>query len=540
MIPRRLGSFCCLTALISGLALLMLDRSANAQKTTKDRSGPKHVFAGPAPARPFDVILARPTDRSVTISVLGYKDMAACISYGLEKGQLTRKTAERTLKRNDPVEFVLTELHPDTRYYYRLHTREATGKEFIAADERTFHTQRNPGSSFVFTIQSDSHLDQSTRSAVYERTLANALADQPDFHIDIGDTFMTDKYEKYRDALPQYIAQRYYFGQVAHSAPLFLVLGNHDGERLDRYDGTADCMPVWSCLTRKQLFPNPYPDGFYTGNKTEVKHIGRVEDYYAWEWGDALFVALDPFWTTNQRGKNKATGNWARTLGKDQYNWLARALAGSKAKFKFVFIHHLVGGLDESARGGSEAALLYEWGGQGQDHKDAFKEKRPGWEMPIHQLLVKHKVSVVFHGHDHFFARQELDDIIYLLVPQPGHPGFDRLRNADAYGYIRGDFLPHPATSGSLSLRTRQPSSTSEPTFRKRKRHSGRTAHPPIRSLSLPEDGNEPARLPTLVSLVQPAGKKLAVPCRPRSGDSRARPPETFGHSPWSAPADRG
>jgi hypothetical protein len=254
---------------------------------------------------------------------------------------------------------------------------------------------------------------------------------------------MTDKYEKYKDALPQYLAQRYHLGMLAHSAPLFLVLGNHDGERLDRYDGSTDCMTVWSCLTRKKYFPNPSPDGFYTGNKTEMKHVGHVEDYYAWEWGDALFVALDPFWTTDKRkGKKNNEGNWGATLGKEQYDWLRTTLESSKAKFKFVFIHHLVGGLDESARGGSEAALLYEWGGRGKDGKDEFKIRRPGWDLPIHSLFVKHRVSAVFHGHDHFYARQELDGIVYQLVPQPGHAGFDRLRNADEYGYLRGNFLP--------------------------------------------------------------------------------------------------
>ena len=166
-----------------------------------------------------------------------------------------------------------------------------------------------------------------------------------------------------------------------------------------------------------------------------------MENYYAWEWGDAVFIALDPFWHTNQRGGNKGD-NWARTLGKEQYDWLSKTLAGSKAKFKFVFIHHLVGGLDDSARGGSEAAVLYEWGGKGKDGKDEFQAKRPGWEMPIHRLLVKHKVSVVFHGHDHFYAKQELDDVVYLMVPQPGHSGMDQVRNADDYGYIRGEFLP--------------------------------------------------------------------------------------------------
>jgi len=375
--------------------------------------------------------------------VLAYKDMTARITHGTASGKLDKQTDDRQLKKGVPVEFVLAGLEADTRYFYRLHTCEGGEKEIKTDDERNFHTQRKPGSAFVFTIQSDSHLDQNTRPVVYERTLANALADRPDFHIDLGDTFMTDKYEKdYKAALPQYIAQRYYFGRIAHSAPLFLVLGNHDGEERDGYDGTAECMSVWSCLNRKKLFPNPSPDSFYTGNTTEVKHVGKVENYFAWEWGDALFIALDPFWASPRVGKNNPEGNWTRTLGKKQYDWLAKTLAGSNAKYKFVFLHHLVGGLDENGRGGSEAAVLYEWGGKGKDNKDVFKEKRPGWDMPIHQLLMKHKVSVVFHGHDHFYAHQELDDVKYVMVPQPGHLSMDRLRNVEDYGYIRGNFLP--------------------------------------------------------------------------------------------------
>lgn len=433
-----LGVVCFVSA--SAWAVAGLDTEEQAQGGKKTPM--PHIFAGPAPAHPFDVILTRPTDSSITASVVAYKDIEGYIAYGTEKGKPAHKTPTMPLKALDPAEFVLKELRADTRYYYRLFLRETGTGDFAADAERTFHTQRAAGKPFVFTLQSDSHLDQSTRPAVYERTLANALADKTDFHIDLGDTFMTDKYEKYRDSLPQYLAQRYYFGLVGHSAPVFLVLGNHDGERLDRYNGTPDCMPVWSCLTRKKYFPNPWPDGFYTGNKSEVKHVGRVENYYAWQWGDALFVALDPFWTTNKAGKNKGDGNWSRTLGEEQFQWLERTLAASKARYKFVLIHHLVGGLDDQGRGGSEAATLYEWGGKNKEGKDEFKTKRPGWSMPIHALLVKHQVSAVFHGHDHFFARQELDGVIYQLVPQPGHPGFDRLRDAEKYGYFRGNFLP--------------------------------------------------------------------------------------------------
>ena len=58
--------------------------------------------------------------------------------------------------------------------------------------------------------------------------------------------------------------------------------------------------------------------------------------------------------------------------------------------------------------------------------------------MPIHELLVRNGVSIVFHGHDHFFAKQERDWIIYQLVPQPDHARADDIRNAAEYGYKGG------------------------------------------------------------------------------------------------------
>ena len=140
--------------------------------------------------------------------------------------------------------------------------------------------------------------------------------------------------------------------------------------------------------------------------------------------------------------------NW--TLGETQYRWLEKTLKNSEAKTKFVFIHHLVGGLDKNGRGGVEAAGLYEWGGKGADGRNEFARRRPGWTAPIHQLLVNHGVAAVFHGHDHFYARQELDGVIYQLVPQPGHAGSRVPRFAAEYGYREGVLL-----GGSGHLRVR-------------------------------------------------------------------------------------
>jgi hypothetical protein len=57
--------------------------------------------------------------------------------------------------------------------------------------------------------------------------------------------------------------------------------------------------------------------------------------------------------------------------------------------------------------------------------------------MPIHDLLVKHGVSAVFHGHDHLYVHGQRDGIHYQCVPQPGNLG-GNTRSASHYGYASG------------------------------------------------------------------------------------------------------
>ena len=414
---------------------------------------PKQVSAClDVPAHPCDVVLGRPTRDSVMVSVLCYQDTEGAIAYGTQRGNYPQQTPTRQFKQGEPAEVILGSLRPDTQYFYQLRLHGTNGAE------GTFHTQRPPGSTFTFTITADSHLDDRVSAGLYQRTLASALADAPDFHIDLGDTFMSEKHESRESAARQYLAQRFYFGQISRSAPLFLVLGNHDGESPHGGGRDPAGLAVWSNTMRKRYFPNPVPDGFCTGNTTKHPEAGLLQDYYAWEWGDALFVVLDPFWfSQQQRGRSD---NWSRSLGVEQYQWLKRTLGASRAKFKFVFIHHLVGGLDGQCRGGSEAAPLWEWGGKNADGTDGFKQNRPDWGMPIHALLLTNHVNILFHGHDHFYARQDLDGIVYQEVPQPGNEGNPRVpRNAADYGYKVGTIL---GGSGYMRLRVSPDQATVE------------------------------------------------------------------------------
>ena len=280
--------------------------------------------------------------------------------------------------------------------------------------------------AFIFTITADSHLDERTDRTLYERTLKNAAADKPVFHVDLGDTFMSEKHANRADAAQQYVDQRRYFGLL--KVPVHLVTGNHDGECGRYLDGTTNNLAMWSRAMRLRYFP------------------GQERNYYSREHGNALFVVLDPYWYTSRQRRDD--DNWVRTLGKEQYDWLKQTLETSMATFKFVFIHQLVGGLDRAGRGGVEVANLFEWGGKNPDGKDGFKEKRPGWTMPIHQLLVQNHVNIVFHGHDHLYAEQELDGVVYQEVPQPGDPK-GSTRSVVEYGYKSGVIL---SSSGYLRV----------------------------------------------------------------------------------------
>jgi len=417
-------------------------------KNKYNEDDPRESFISDIPDYPGNIILSRPTNHSITLSVISATDRFVNVLYGQMNNKLTERSEEFELTAGEPREILISNLKPNSFYSYRV-VDSNTQKPFLPINGNgMFHTQRARGESFTFTVQADSHLDGDCLPELYKATLDNVLNSKPDFHIDLGDTFMTGKILQREVAAKQYLAQRYWFGTIGHSVPIFLVLGNHDGEEIKKKSSNrANGLAVWSCIQRKRYFPNPIPDDFYSGNTEKQQHAGYLQNYYSWQWGDALFIVLDPYWYS---GSTRGGQNpWNMTIGKTQYDWLSETLRNSRVRFKFVFIHQLVGGLDRSARGGAEAATLFEWGGSEKSGRQNFAMNRPGWEKPIHTLLKENGVDIVFHGHDHFFARQEFDGIIYQLVPQPSHRNF-RNHHAKEYGYVKGDFLPN---SGHIQVK---------------------------------------------------------------------------------------
>jgi len=441
-------------------------------------------------------LVGRPTDRAVTVSVLGPAGEAR-VEYGTAPEQLTTRTASVPLDGRLPAEVAIGGLRPDTRYHYRVQWR-TTGGDWVAQPPAEFRTQRAPGSTFTFTVQGDSHPERAGRmydAALYRQTLGRVAAGAPDFHVLLGDDFSIERLIAQRAlSAPAveavYRGQRDFLAAVGRSTPLVLVNGNHEEAARVLLDGTPGSAPVLAARARLAMFPLPEPDGFYTGDTAAVEHVGRPRDYYAWTWGDALFVVLDPYWHSqvvvdappgggggggggggNRGGATRGGGQggrrdggangggaggggnalqetgvmrdlWNVTLGDAQYAWLTRTLEGSRARYKFVFAHHVLG----TGRGAVELADLYEWGGRDRRGADQFRQRRPSWPLPIHQLMVRTGVTAFFQGHDHLFAHQEKDGVIYQSTPNPADPTYTAF-NREAYR--SGTVLPN---SGHLRV----------------------------------------------------------------------------------------
>ncbi|MFN8360154.1 MAG: metallophosphoesterase [Candidatus Kapaibacterium sp.] len=391
-------------------------------------------------------ILGRPTDKSITVQAFFNAAVEVSVQYGTASGVYSGQTSWQTVAALAPATVVVSGLEPNTRYFYRMVYRAAGAKDSVVRAEHTFMTQRAPGSTFSFVVQADPHVDEQSDTALYRRCLLNQLNDKPDFMIDLGDILMSDKLKNASGKLTHdtitYRAHllRSFYETSCHSVPLFIALGNHEGESGWNLNNTTENVAIWNTLDRKKYFTNPAPDGFYTGDETNHQFVGLRENYYSWQWGDALFIVLDPYWYT--KPKPDSLNGWRWTLGKAQYDWLKATLEKSTAKFKFVFAHQLIGG-DPDGRGGVEFADRYEWGGNNLNGTRGFETNRSGWYKPIKDLLTEHRVTIFFHGHDHFFGKQEKDCLIYQETPQPSHPNFQNAGQADDYGYFAGQILPN-------------------------------------------------------------------------------------------------
>jgi hypothetical protein len=402
------------------------------------------LFAGAAVSFAASELLGRPTNSSVTVNVVPSGSGQVYFQYGTSSGVYGGQTSPVALASGVPVNVVIGGLVANTRYFYRMES-SSDGVVWAAGVEHSFMTQRSADSTFTFTVTSDSHVNIVLgNAATWTQTMTNVAADHPDFEVDLGDTFAMDSVSTAAGADSAFLYQRQFFDIPGSSAPVFLAVGNHEQQEAWHLDDTgnpATSQPVLGVNSQKKYYLNPVPDGFYSGNSDPNSYISGDhlrQDYYAWTWGNALFVVIDPYWYTTTKpyagggtGETSDPGSsnrWDWTLGLQQFLWLKQTLADSNAKYKFVFAHHMVGGADNyGGRGGAVPANLVEWGGYNVDGVtwgwNANRNVALWGSEPIEQILVDNHATAFFHGHDHQYAYEIRDGLVFQSLPAAGFSG---------------------------------------------------------------------------------------------------------------------
>ncbi len=403
----------------------------------------------------FSHVIGKPTKTSAVISIISDIACEVYLEFGASKTSFGARTSIKSLISSEPIVFDLTGLRPGSLIYYRLRVRRSGVSQFTPGSTYSFSTAKGPGKPFSFTVQGDTHPERAGKmfnSELYTVTMNNISSQKPDFHILLGDDFSIDPLIGKGQATKEnietvYRTHRNWLSIIGKTVPIFLVNGNHEQAAKYLLDGTSSNPAVLAGNARIKFFPLPLSDGFYSGDLSEVEFVGNPRDYYSWTWGDATFITLDPYWhsesavdnvagvSNDENAANKKTSGpsktadlWKIGIGDDQYSWFKRVLEGSTSKFIFVFAHHVMG----TGRGAVEVSFDYEWGGRDPSGKTSFEAQRPNWDLPIHQLMVKHKVSIFFQGHDHIFVTQERDGLIYQSMPNPADNTFSMF-NSSAY-----------------------------------------------------------------------------------------------------------
>lgn len=207
----------------------------------------------------------------------------------------------------------------------------------------------------------------------YSALIRMAMERKPDFIVNTGDQIATpgnlDEWNKFWE-----------LSKVV-TAPYFLTVGNHDA--------------------------HPKAPGSEKIYREQVDLPGS-ELYYSFVAGNALFAVLDSFLDDQEK---KITG--------EQFTWLEGALAKSKEKHKFVFVHH----------------PLYPEKGKGK-HNGRSLDSHPADRDKLQALFVQQNVTMVFTGHEHLYLRKTVDGIPHIIAGGGGAPLYADDKDGGFYHYL--------------------------------------------------------------------------------------------------------
>jgi hypothetical protein len=385
--------------------------------------------------------LSRPTNDSILINARnGHTDAIAQLRIRpLGGDQWTPSGSELRAGPGEFLNWTVVGLTAGSIYEYTVVTSLPGGDPRPVSRGR-FTTQRSGEVGFAAALITDPHTggfaDGTGPVEVLDEVIRNVRRDQPDFVIGLGDNvaWPTSRNTPQPDdvgATRAYTMYRRHLAPLSMSCPHFGLIGNWEGESGKVPPESAARVAA----VRRRFTPNPNELTYPQGGSTN-------EDYYAFEWGPALFVILNVQSYTAPSGDQPSprddvtvVEDW--TLGSTQFSWMEQTLSNSDHPFKFVCIHHAVGG-----SGGTERETLYGLGGP--------RAAGVGEQKLLQEAMREFGVQIFFYGHDHVFVDEVVDGIHYAL---PGSCGAPWRFGSEITGYGRywGD-----SGHGRLTVRPEQ------------------------------------------------------------------------------------
>ncbi|MBI3413704.1 MAG: metallophosphoesterase [Verrucomicrobia bacterium] len=397
-------------------------------------------------------LLSRPTGNSIHITALnGDQEAEACVELRREgANDWQRHPHAIKVSPRELLDWDVKELSPAIKYDYRISLKRGADENFRETAAGSFRTQRKGPASYTAVLITDSHTGSFAPGSgpvlTLDRVVQNAARVKGEFVLDLGDNTAWAGSREFPQkspagAIAAYAQYRRQIGPLSQHAPHFSVVGNWSGESGKFPDANIQI----TASVRRALLPGPnhltYPQGGSEG-----------EDYYAFSWGDVLYIVLniqtyskpsDPAKLKSLMSDVNRIEEW--TLGEKQMAWFESKLQKATERFRFVCMHHPAGGNagdplnTEYGRGGARAA-------------------NTGEQARIHSLMKKHKVQIFFYGHDHVFVDDVVDGIHYALPGSCGAPwkftraetGYERFWPDS--GHAQLDVTPEKATVTYVNL----------------------------------------------------------------------------------------
>ncbi|MCX7974098.1 MAG: metallophosphoesterase [Candidatus Aminicenantes bacterium] len=196
-----------------------------------------------------------------------------------------------------------------------------------------------------------------------------------------------------------WLRMRKIYSALSPSLPIYVVLGNHDGE--EQWNAASS----WATYWRRKYFALPeamtYPEGGHPEGK-----------YYAFSWGadknnrgGVLFIVLN---TTAFTGPAYPTRLDQWTLGQEQRLWFEKTIDQAEKDWIFLCAHHVLGGWPAGPEE-TERHIAY---GRGplftlEDYKE-YGDPNKIEQVWITKKALENGARAFIYAHDHIFFTRKL------------------------------------------------------------------------------------------------------------------------------------